>query len=77
MLKGQKSALAKTGLAKQDRESPYISKDKQHTPVYKSLLKPDIVFSFNMRDASTFEDLFLALEAKKESGKNTYRNHIG
>ncbi|KAJ2879209.1 hypothetical protein H4R27_005437 [Coemansia aciculifera] len=77
MLKGQKSALEETGLAKQDCEIPYWIMDKQSTPVYKSLLKPDIVFAFDASDAPTFEDLFMVLEAKRESGKNTYRNHIG
>ncbi|KAJ2056129.1 hypothetical protein GGI17_006341, partial [Coemansia sp. S146] len=77
MLQGQESALEETGLAKQDCEIPYRTMDKQNAPVHKSLLKPDIVFAFAMRGAPTFADLFLVLEAKKESGDEVYQGHIG
>ncbi|KAJ2054864.1 hypothetical protein GGI17_006781, partial [Coemansia sp. S146] len=77
MLNGQESALEETGLAKQDCEIPYRIIDKQHTPVYKSLLKPDIVFAFNTGRTPTFADLFLVLEAKQTSGDEVYQDHIG
>ncbi|KAJ2870016.1 hypothetical protein GGH93_005886, partial [Coemansia aciculifera] len=73
----QASVLAKSKLPKQYREIPYQIMDTQNTPVYESTLKPDLVFAFNTKHNTTFRDIFLVLEAKKESGEDVYLKHIG
>ncbi|KAJ2827449.1 hypothetical protein GGI24_002641, partial [Coemansia furcata] len=69
--------LANSRLATRFRASPYFVMDKQNAPVHRSTLKPDVVFVFDLTDAPDFSDLFLVLEAKRESGKNAYLKYIG
>ncbi|KAJ2879013.1 hypothetical protein H4R27_005540 [Coemansia aciculifera] len=69
--------LTKSKLPKQYCRLGYKIVDKQAALVYESTLKPDLVFAFDTQYGITFEDIFLVLEAKKESGEDVYLTHVG
>ncbi|KAJ2484733.1 hypothetical protein IWW37_006112, partial [Coemansia sp. RSA 2050] len=69
-------ALSKSTLAAMYFKVAYQIIDRQAVPVYKSTLKPDLVFAFASSDTA-FEDIHLILEAKRDSHRNAYQWHIG